>query len=104
MLFNVKFHTGVNFISFEDNSLLYYTLNNVEQHKKLMLDFSDLRAKVQSFAILREDLVYKEKEISDMDDINNCEVEVTDLEAGKYMMRIITEECHELIEEIEITG
>ena len=102
MLFNVKFHAGVNTLLLEDNNLLYYSFDHRDHQRKLTLDFSNLTAKVQSFALLREDLVYKEKEIAEEQDINHCEVEVGDLELGKYMMRITTIDSQEMTEEIEI--
>ncbi len=102
MLFNVKFNAEVNTILMDDNDMLYYSINNKNGLSRLTLDFSNVSAKVQRFALLKEDKICKESVILSDEDINNYEIEMETLTAGKYTMKITTEDNLNLMEEIEI--
>lgn len=102
MFFNVKFHAEVDTILLEDNNLLFYKINNQNDSSKMTLDFSNVSSKVQRFALLKEDKVCKESIILSDEDINNYEIEMERLVAGKYTMKITTDENIDITEEIEI--
>jgi len=102
MLFNVKFTAEVDKLYLEDNNLLYYSINNQSNLSKLTLDFSNVSSKVQRFALLKEDTICKESVILSDEDINNYEIEMDRLVAGKYTMKITTEDNIDMSEEIEI--
>jgi len=102
MFFNVKFNAEVDTVYLEDNNLLYYSIKNQSDLSKLTLDFSNVSSKVQRFALLKEDKVCKESIILSDEDINNYEIEMERLVAGKYTMKITTAENIDMTEEIEI--
>lgn len=102
MLFNVKFNAEVDTVLLEDNDLLYYSFQNQRNLSKLTLDFSNVSAKVQRFALLKEDTICKESVILSDEDINNYEIEMDRLVAGKYTMKITTADNIDMTEEIEI--
>ena len=102
MLFNVKFTAEVDTLYLEDNNMLYYKINNHSDLSKLTLDFSNVSSKVQRFALLKEDTICKESVILSNEDINNYEIEMDRLVAGKYTMKITTSDNIDMTEEIEI--
>ena len=102
MLFNVKFNAEVDIVLLEDNNLLYYSIINQSELSKLTLDFSNVSSKVQRFALLKEDTICKESVILSDEDINNYEIEMDRLVAGKYTMKITTSNNIDMSEEIEI--
>lgn len=103
MLFNVKFHAGVKTIVFDDEGLIYYSCFHNQKQSILKLDFSNVSSKVQRFALLKENVIWNEREIHPNEDINNYEVSFNKLEFGKYTLKLTTEENIDLIEEIEIS-
>ena len=102
MLFNVKFNAGVTAVLLEDDNMLYYAIDNKNNSSKLTLDFSNVSPKVQRFVLLKEDTVCKEAEILSGEDLNNFELEMDQLEKGKYTFRITTEDNIQMMEEIEV--
>ena len=104
MLFNVKFNAGVDALVLEDDNMLYYSIINQNEKSKMTLDFSNVSAKVQRFAILKEDTICKESIILSNEDINNYEIEMEPLEAGKYTMKITTSDNIDMIEEIVVSA
>ena len=102
MLFNVKFNAEVDIVLLEDNNLLYYSIINQSELSKLTLDFSNVSSKVQRFALLKEDTICKESVIPSDEDINNYEIEMDRLAAGKYTMKITTSDNIDMSEEIEV--
>jgi len=102
MLFNVKFNADVDRVMLEDNNMLYYSFQNKNQCSKLTLDFSNVSSKVQRFALLKEDTICKESVILSDEDINNYELEMEQLVAGKYTMKITTADNIHVTKEIEV--
>lgn len=102
MLFNVKFHKGVNAVFLDDNALVYYSFSRSENQSKMTLDFSNVSANVKRFSLQRDKTIYKESTIGDSADINNIEIDMGNLESGRYMMKLTTDKNLDMIEEIEL--